>query len=129
MLICLSFTTSVHASTVVLHIAAGARSLRPVKLNRQTDIRGKYLRTLLEAGNAPLNLRGAKWRDGKRDWIEQSLFYLGERRGPVVHLGDRSWSDVKGELLEDDGDTPSILPGESMDEPTLLRLPSNRSGE
>lgn len=47
----------------------------------------------------------------------------------VVHFGDRSWREVKGELLEDDGETPSILPGESVDEPTLLRLPSNRSGE
>lgn len=33
-----------------------------------------------------------------------------------------------GELLEE-GDTPSILAGESEEEPTLLRLPSKRSGE
>lgn len=61
--------------------------------------------------------------------LEFVVFGIAVRPPPVVHLGDRSWRDVKGELLEDDGDTPSILPGESMDEPTLLRLPSNRSGE
>lgn len=33
-----------------------------------------------------------------------------------------------GELLEE-GDTPSILAGESEEEPTLLRLPSRRSGD
>lgn len=32
-------------------------------------------------------------------------------------------------MLEEEGDTPSIFPGESVEEPTLLRLPSNRSGE
>lgn len=32
-------------------------------------------------------------------------------------------------MLEEEGDTPSILPGESVEEPTLLRLPSSRSGE
>lgn len=48
---------------------------------------------------------------------------------PSVHFGDKSCREVKGELLEDEGDTPSILPGESVEEPTLLRLPSSRSGE
>lgn len=32
-------------------------------------------------------------------------------------------------MLDEEGDTPSILPGESVEEPTLLRLPSSRSGE
>ena len=45
----------------------------------------------------------------------------------LVHLGDRSWRDVKGELLEE-GETPSILPGDPVEEPTLLRLPSSSSG-
>lgn len=44
------------------------------------------------------------------------------------HLGERSWRGVRGELLEE-GDTPSILAGESEDEPTLLRLPSKKSGD
>ncbi|TNN51845.1 hypothetical protein EYF80_037941 [Liparis tanakae] len=46
-----------------------------------------------------------------------------------AHFGDRSWRDAKGELLDEDGDTPSILPGESVEDPTLLRLPSSISGE
>ena len=45
----------------------------------------------------------------------------------LVHLGDRSWRDVKGELLEE-GETPSILPGDPVEEHTLLRLPSSNSG-
>ena len=46
-----------------------------------------------------------------------------------AHFGDKSCRQAKGELLEEEGDTPSIFPGESVEEPTLLRLPSNRSGE
>lgn len=45
------------------------------------------------------------------------------------HFGDKSCREAKGELLDEEGDTPSILPGESVEEPTLLRLPSSRSGE
>lgn len=45
------------------------------------------------------------------------------------HFGDKSCRQAKGELLDEEGDTPSIFPGESVEEPTLLRLPSNRSGE
>lgn len=45
----------------------------------------------------------------------------------VDHLGERPWTGVKGELLEE-GETPSILAGEPDEEPTLLRLPSSRSG-
>lgn len=47
----------------------------------------------------------------------------------LAHFGDKSWREAKGELLDEEGDTPSILPGESVEEPTLLRLPSSRSGE
>ncbi|KAF3838012.1 hypothetical protein F7725_009780 [Dissostichus mawsoni] len=36
---------------------------------------------------------------------------------------------ANGELLDEEGDTPSILPGESVEEPTLLRLPSSMSGQ
>lgn len=43
-----------------------------------------------------------------------------------AHLGERSCRGVKGESLGE-GDTPSILAGEPEEEPTLLRLPSNRS--
>lgn len=32
-------------------------------------------------------------------------------------------------MLDEEGDTPSILPGESVEEQTLLRLPSSKSGE
>lgn len=46
---------------------------------------------------------------------------------PLVYFGDRSWRDVKGEWLEE-GDTPSILPGDPVEEPMLLRLPSSSSG-
>lgn len=46
-----------------------------------------------------------------------------------AYFGDKSWREAKGELLDDEGDTPSILPGESVEEPMLLRLPSNKSGE
>lgn len=66
------------------------------------------------------------WREG--------LFFFGP--GPFwclllshAHFGDKSWRDVKGELLDEEGDTPSILPGESVEEQTLLRLPSSKSGE
>lgn len=45
------------------------------------------------------------------------------------HFGDKSCREVKGELLDDEGDTPSIFPGESVEEPMLLRLPSSKSGE
>lgn len=50
-------------------------------------------------------------------------------RAPSAHFGDRSCRQANGELLEEEGDTPSIFPGESVEEPTLLRLPSSRSGE
>lgn len=46
-----------------------------------------------------------------------------------AYFGDKSWREAKGELLDDEGDTPSILPGESVEEPMLLRLPSSKSGE
>lgn len=46
-----------------------------------------------------------------------------------IYFGDKSWREAKGELLDEEGDTPSILPGESVEDPTLLRLPSSRSGE
>lgn len=36
---------------------------------------------------------------------------------------------MKGELLDEEGETPSIFPGESVDELTLLKLPSSGSGE
>ena len=52
---------------------------------------------------------------------------LAHLASPLIHLGDRSWRDVKGELLEE-GETPSILPGDPVDEHTLLRLPSSSSG-
>lgn len=57
----------------------------------------------------------------------EAFFFLLLR--PVAHFGDRSWRDAKGELLDEEGDTPSILPGESAEDPTLLRLPSTISGE
>lgn len=46
-----------------------------------------------------------------------------------AHLGDKSWIEVNGELLDEEGDTPSILHGESVEELVLLRLPSSKSGE
>lgn len=46
-----------------------------------------------------------------------------------AHFGDKSWREAKGELLDEEGDTPSILPGEPEEEQTLLRLPSSKSGE
>lgn len=46
-------------------------------------------------------------------------------RSVCDHFGDKSWRQAKGELLEEEGDTPSIFPGESVEELTLLRLPSS----
>lgn len=95
-------------------------------------------KSLREAGKVPLESTRSKVarpgvtnRKRKGDFCV-CVFWGGIVRfvpGRSLHLGDRSWRDVKGELLEDDGDTPSIFPGEPADEPRLLRLPSNSSGE
>lgn len=73
-----------------------------------------------------------RWRDREiereRDRGSGS-FFVTVSLSSLAHFGDKSWRDAKGELLDEEGDTPSILPGESLEEPTLLRLPSSNSGE
>lgn len=85
----------------------------------------------------PLKTKSRQWQGGGS---EKEISYL--ERGAFIcpglfwclllshaHFGDKSWRDVNGELLDEEGDTPSILPGESVEELTLLRLPSSNSGE
>ncbi|KAA8588542.1 hypothetical protein FQN60_009887 [Etheostoma spectabile] len=68
--------------------------------------------------------RKIKEQFAESEFFEQTAFQTAH-----AHFGDKSWRQAKGELLDEDGDTPSILPGESVEDPTLLRLPSSKSGE
>lgn len=68
-------------------------------------------------------------RETHRDLERGLFFYSRPLCASRAHFGDKSWREAKGELLDEEGDTPSILPGESVEEPTLLRLPSSKSGE
>ena len=94
-------------------------------------------RSEANAGNRTLNLA-----DGEVEGLKRKLVPWGEgcfpppmpvifsvSFPPPSHFGDKSWREAKGELLEEEGDTPSILPGESVEELTLLRLTSSKSGE